>query len=341
MTLFAARRAPLPDAGGAGSAAPPVADEAATPVADEAATPVADGAATPVADEAAVSGVLSRADAAGLAAQYGLVRADQAPGLVRYVRQLWQRRAFVIELAKARAYDKNQNNYLGQAWSALNPLLLVASYFLVFGLMLRTSKGVDNFLGFLTIGIFIFSFIAASVTSGAKSISGNQNLVRAIRFPRAALPLSMSLSEILTLMPALVVLLVVMPVSGEQLQLKWLLLPGAIAELFVFCAGVGMIAARLVVWSRDMLNLIPVSVRLARYASGVFFSIAIYAGHGLISTFLQYQPIAVYLDLVRSCLLAQYPPDPALWIAGAVWALVVLVVGLVTFWRAEERYGRD
>ena len=109
----------------------------------------------------------------------------------------------------------------------------------------------------------------------------------------------------------------------------------------MFCAGAGMLAARMVSMSRDILNLIPVTVRLLRYVSGVFFSIAAYAGHGWISTVLQYQPVSVYLSLVRTLLLKEYSQDPMLWIMAGVWAVLFLVTGSIMFWRAEMRYGRD
>ncbi len=280
-------------------------------------------------------------EAAALAARHGLTRVDQNPGLGAYVRDLWSRRAFILELASAKAYTRNQNNYLGQLWAALNPLFLAGTYFLIFGLLLRTDKDVDNFIGFLTIGIFIFTFISSAVTAGAKSITGHQGLVRGIRFPRAALPIAISLSEILILLPALGVLLVLLPLTGERLRWEWLLTIPAVLLLFAFCTGAGMLAARLVTESRDFLNMIPLGVRLARYISGVFFSIEAYAGHGWISAVLQYQPVAVYLNLVRSCMLEEYRPDPLLWGLAAGWALIFLVVGAVLFWRAERRYGRE
>jgi teichoic acid transport system permease protein len=56
---------------------------------------------------------------------------------------------------------------------------------------------------------------------------------------------------------------------------------------------------------------------------------------------MQYQPVAIYLELVRSCLLEETPVDPSLWWWGVGWAVVFLVVGFVLFWQAEERYGRD
>lgn len=283
----------------------------------------------------------SASQVAELAQQHGLERVDTPPGLVRYLHQLWERRAFVVELATARAYERNQNNVLGQLWAALNPLLLAGSYFLIFGLLLDTSRGVDNYPAFLSVGIFIFSFIAASATIGAKSVTSNLSLVRSVRFPRAALPVSVVLAEFLLLLPAIGVLLVLLPIVGEPPRWEWLLLPGAMVLLFGFCAGLAMICARLVLDVRDALNLIPVTVRLLRYVSGVFFSIAAYAGHGSLSLVMQYQPVALFLQLVRSCLLAEVPQDPLLWVWGGIWAVGFLVVGIVVFWRAEGRYGRD
>ena len=280
------------------------------------------------------------AAAEALARQYGLSRVDLVPTFRAYVRELWTRRAFISELAVANAYSRNQNNYLGQLWATLNPLMLAGSYFLIFGLLLKTDRGVDNFIGFLTIGIFMFSFIAASVTAGAKSITGNQNLIRALRFPRASLPIAVTMAEILTLLPALGVLMVLLPLTGEPIRVDWLLIPVAVVLLFAFCAGAGMLAARLVSASRDMLNLIPVTVRLLRYVSGVFFSIEAYAGHGWISAVLQYQPVSVYLNLMRGLLLVEDEQNPLLWVFGAVWAVVFLVAGSLLFWRAEQHYGR-
>lgn len=280
------------------------------------------------------------AEAAALAASSGLERVNRNPSFGEYVRKLWDRRWFVIELATARAYERNQDNYLGQLWAILSPLLLAGSYFLIFGLLLKTDRGVDNFIGFLTSGIFIFMFVASTTTSGAKSITSNQGLVRNIRFPRAALPISVTLSEFLTLLPAMVVLLVILLGTGERFGWRLALLPIALLLLFVFCAGVALLAARTVAGWRDAANFIPVTVRLLRYVSGVFFSIEAYAGRGWIGMIMQYQPIAVYLELVRSCLLHETTPDPLTWWFGVGWALLFLCGGMLLFRRAEQTYGK-
>lgn len=114
----------------------------------------------------------------------------------------------------------------------------------------------------------------------------------------------------------------------------------ALLLLYVFSTGAAFVAARLVVGSRDLLNLIPLALRLARYVSGVFFSIQHYTGDNPLGLLLEYQPLAVYLSLVRSCLLAEVPQSALLWGFGAGWALLFAIGGFLLFWQREESYGR-
>ncbi|HLR96040.1 MAG TPA: ABC transporter permease, partial [Jiangellaceae bacterium] len=247
---------------------------------------------------------------------------------------------FLWTMSHAKSYAQNQNNYLGQLWTILSPLLLAAVYYLVFGKLLGTTRGIANFPAFLIIGIFIFMSLSSSVNAGAKSIINNIDLVRAINFPRAVLPISVALSEMLTLLPATGVMLVLVLVTGEPLTWKWLLVPVVLLLILLFTAGMCLIVARIVVIARDLRNLIPVATRLLRYVSGVFFSIQGYLS-GTLGLILELQPFAVYLSLMRACLMQETAMTLPLWIAGVGWAVLFAVVGLIFFWAAEDEYGRD
>ena len=277
---------------------------------------------------------------AALARQHGLTKIGERPPLGQYIRELWTRRGFLWTMSHAKSYAQNQNNYLGQLWTILSPLTLAAVYYLVFGVLLGTDRDVDNFAGFLVIGIFIFMSLSSAVNAGAKSIINNIDLVRAINFPRAVLPISVALSEMLTLLPATGVMLVIVLVTEEPITWTWLLVPVALALILVFTAGACLIVARIVVVARDLRNLIPVAIRLLRYVSGVFFSIQGYVS-GTLGLVLEFQPFAVYLTLMRSCLMQETPMSLALWGAAAGWAVLFAVVGLIFFWGAEDEYGRD
>ena len=282
-------------------------------------------------------------DAAAIAARYGLHRVGTRPSLGTYLRQLWSRRHFVRVLATSKAYAQNQNNYLGQLWAVLNPVLTAGIYYLIFGLLLQTDRGVENYVGFLVIGVFMYRFTSSSIMSGAKSIVGNLSLVRSLHFPRAVLPTATVLAELVALIPALGVMCVIVLLTGEPITWLWLLFPFAVLMQWMFNTGCAYIATRAVASARDLLNVLPFVLRILLYISGVFFSVNHYVGEGLLGTILQYQPVAVYLTIARSCLLADppVPPSPLLWAVGAGWALLFVVGGFLLFWQAEERYGRD
>lgn len=281
-------------------------------------------------------------EARAQARRHGLASLGGRPPLREYLADLWQRRSFIATLSAGQSEARYQNNQLGRLWSVLNPLLLIVSYFLVFGLLLGTRRGIDNFIGFLATGVVLYGMTATVIQSGSKSITSNTGLVRALRFPRAVLPLSVALTETFATLPAFGVLVLTMVLTGEPLQWKWLLFPVALVIQIVGITGFALAGARLVHVSRDLANLIPVVLRVTRYMSGVFFSITVFAAKAPepIRLVLEYQPFALQMTTARQSLMVEQPIIWSMWIAAAVWSVVAFVVGLVVFWRGEGTYGR-
>jgi teichoic acid transport system permease protein len=290
-------------------------------------------------------------EAAELAAAYGLDEVGVRPGLRSYVRDLWARREFIGVLATSKAYAKHQGSYLGQLWTAVNPTLNAVIYTIIFGFMLGTRRGLENVVAFIIVGVFTFRLTEQAISTGARAIDGNITLVRSLRFPRAVLPLSSTLTALTLFLPTVVVMLAFsfaagfLPGMGRvPLTWAWLLVPLAVALLTVFNAGLSLFMARLASGVPDLVNVLPFITRLIMYASGVLFSIEHYVARpSWLLAILEYQPVAVYLRLVRMCLLDEpsIPHDPTVWVWAAGWAAVAFVVGFLFFWGAEERYGRD
>jgi len=78
---------------------------------------------------------------AELAAEYKLRRARR-PSVFAYAGQLWARRHFIMGFATARNIAMYTEARLGQLWQVLTPLLNAAVYYLIFGIILDTSRGV-------------------------------------------------------------------------------------------------------------------------------------------------------------------------------------------------------
>jgi teichoic acid transport system permease protein len=284
---------------------------------------------------------LSPEECAELARSAGLSELGVRPHRRHYLREIWEFRHLVWHLSSAQAYATNQNNHLGQLWAVINPLLLVGSYYLIFGVLLKTRGGTENYIAFLTVGIFVFGYSASAIIAGARAVTANIGLVRALRFPRAILPMSVTLTQLLVSLPAFGVLLVMIPLTGEPFSWHWMLFGPALVLQTVINLGIAFFLARIVNAARDTANLVPVVIRLARYVSGVFFSITHYAGHGLVSMLLLYQPLAVTMTIGREALMDQYPLTWSSWAAAGIWAVVLGAGGLVFFWRGEGRYGSD
>ncbi|RFU83171.1 ABC transporter permease [Streptomyces triticagri] len=290
---------------------------------------------------------LTRAE---LAVKYGLSQSGARPGLFEYVRQLWGRRHFIIAFSQAKLTAQYSQAKLGQVWQVVTPLLNAAVYFFIFGLLLGARKGIPEhiYVPFLVTGVFVFTFTQSSVMAGVRAISGNLGLVRALHFPRASLPISFALQQLQQLLFSMIVLVVIMLGFGIFPAWSWLLVVPALLLQFVFNTGLALIFARLGSKTPDLAQLMPFVMRTWMYASGVMFSIpAMLADKdvpGWVSDVLQWNPAAIYMDLIRFAMIDDYTYEEFLphhvWAFALGWALLAGVVGFVYFWKAEEKYGR-
>lgn len=282
-------------------------------------------------------------DVRALVARYGLKRAGARLPLAEYTAQLWQRRHFVLEFSRATNASGYARSFLGQAWQVLTPLLNAAVYYLIFGLLIGTRKGVDNFLAYLVIGVFVFQFIQSSVTSGARSLQSHRSLARTLHFPRAVFPISSTVIALEQLLASLVVLVPIVLFTGEPVRLQWLLIVPALALQIPFCAGLAFIFARIGSKIPDVSQMLPFGLRVWFYASGIMFSIpAVTKTRPQARAIMEANPATIYVDLCRSAFLESgNAAGPGEWFQGLAWAVGVLVIGYVFFWKAEESYGRD
>jgi teichoic acid transport system permease protein len=312
---------------------------------------------------------------AELAERYELRPSSARPSLVSYLGMVWQRRHFILAYATARNVSMYTEARLGQLWQVLTPLLNSAVYYLIFGVLFKANRGIENYTAYLVTGVFIFSFTERSIIVGSGVMRANIALIRALHFPRACLPLAYVLVEFQQLLLSMIVLFAIVLGTGEPLTLYWFLLVPTLFLQAMFNMGAALILARVGAGAQDVSQLVPFLLRVWRYFCGVMYSIA-----SLPATLpewakdvLSVNPAAVYISLTRyavmstervnapgakpynlaECNLFTSKHTPALqaychpsivpselWLAGLGWAVVTLAIGVVFFWQAETRYGR-
>jgi teichoic acid transport system permease protein len=280
-----------------------------------------------------------------LARRHGLSAAGKLPSLPEYTRQLWAYRHFIASYANAKVSSALGKTRLGVFWQVLTPLINASVYYLIFGVILNTKSGVDNFVAYLCTGVFIFGFTQSTVSAGIQAISGNLGLIRALHFPRGSLPLAITMVEVRNTLASLAVLMVIVVAFGEPITVEWLLILPIFLIQAVFNAGLALAGARLGSKFPDVRNLIPFVMRMWFYMSAVLYPVTRFTDHlsGWKLHLVEANPMLVFIDLMRHALMEDVPlaASPTLmWLEAIGWTLLVGTGGYVYFWRGEKGYGR-
>ncbi len=281
---------------------------------------------------------------ADLAARYGMSVSGARPTLVKYTRELWSRRFFIASFASAKLTAIYTTARLGQIWQILTPLLNAAVYYFIFGVLIGTNRGIPHFIAFLTCGVFLYSFTQQTIIAGTRSISDNLNLIRALHFPRACLPISNMITQFQQIFFSVMALLIIILLNGKALSLHAFVLIPVLVLQAIFNAGFALIFARVGAKNTDMAQVMPFVLRTWMYVSGVLYDIhSLTRVPAIWRTILAFNPMAIYIDLARQALGLLKPGTELphhVWLMAAGWALVIGVGGYVWFWLSEEEYGR-
>lgn len=264
------------------------------------------------------------------------------PAPPQYVRGIWKRRHFMWFDARSRVLTQNAQDQLGARWLIGRPLLDVAFYYILFGLVLKANRGIENYPGFVFTGILLFQFTSRILGQSAGLMKSNVSLMRAMKFPRAVLPISLILREIAGLGPVLITLIVALIAVPPHAppEWSWLLMVPLLALQTLFNLGLALIIARTGAAIPDIKYLVSFLSRFLMYLSGVIFPVQQYIDNPGIGSVIAANPLFVMLEMYREILLDGAVPPVDQWVEFGLWALILPLVGFVVFWRAEESYGK-
>ena len=267
-----------------------------------------------------------------------LMDLSAVPSSAAYLREAWRRREFAVVVPMQDLRAQNMDTAMGQLWHLLNPALLVGVYFFIFGVVLDTRRGVDNFLGFLIVGIVLFHLTQRVIQDAAVCITRNMGLLRSIQFPRILLPVATVNGQTFAFLPALGVALLALLATGERPTLRWLLLIAVLAAVYVFNLGAALLVARIGASVRDLQRLLPHLMRLLFYASGVIFSVEAFITSEAWRRAFAINPVYDLITCARWCLLGTDVGSPVV-VGMVVWCVLLPVVGFLAFRGAERSFG--
>ena len=265
------------------------------------------------------------------------------PPLRRYIRDLWGSRHFIMYDAHVRLAVSQDHTFLGKAWIVLNPVLMGLTFYVIFGLLLDTGRGIDNFVAFIVLGLTMFMYSSRSVVTLSRSMISGKALVRGFMFPRAALTLSIvardALTQFYAIISILFFLLLVPPL--EPVSWTWLLLVPVFLLQTVFNWGLGMLLAPAVYKIPDLANMLSFVMRLWMYSSGIFYDPSRFVSDPRILALFHFNPLYQVLSMSRGLVLRAQVPSWSSWAVLTGSSVLVLAVGFLVFWYNEESYADE
>lgn len=254
--------------------------------------------------------------------------------LAPYIRSLWERRRFMLEMARAEIRGQRSSAALGAVWTVLDPLFQGAIYFLLFTVIRRGGRPID-FLHVLIGGMFLFQLALEAVSQGGRSLKSSKNLVLNSTFPRALFPLTTVCKGVMTLPPAIAVYAVFHVALGAPFGWGLLLLPVLFALQLMLMVGLSLLVSTLVVFFKDAENAVNYVTRLLFFTTPVIYPY--YLLPDSLRLVLSFQPFFALFASYQAILDGSVP---GLWQMAQVviWAVLVLVVGLRVFRRHEHEF---
>lgn len=257
------------------------------------------------------------------------------PPLLPYVRELWRRREFALELSRTDLRSQHFNTAFGQLWLVLNPLLLSGVYFVLIDIV-RGGRSGPGFFAHLVAGIFAYHFVSGAVRQSVKSVTSGGKLIMNTAFPRTLLPLSSVVTAFKQFVPTLIIYIPVHLLSGLPVgpQLLWLI--PIVAILTILAAGLSMFVAAANVYFRDLRSLLPYVLRVWLYASPVlYFTSEVPDRYRWL---LYANPLASTLSAWSDVLHGGHAPATWSIVVGAAWAVGILIASALFFMSREREF---
>ncbi|MEX1141145.1 MAG: ABC transporter permease [Thermoleophilaceae bacterium] len=209
---------------------------------------------------------------------------------------------------------------LGYLWSLMRPLMLFGVLYVVFTQVIRLGEGVQYYAVYLLMSIVLFTYFSETTARGLGCLLERENLLRKMRFPRLAIPLSVSLAAMFNLCLNLVVVFAFALAAGVQPRLSWLQLPLLVLALAALGTGLAMTLSVLYVRFRDIQPIWDVLLQILFYASPILYVVGKLPDS--VAREALANPLAAIMTQARHAVLDPAAPSAAEAI-GAGWRLVI------------------
>ena len=256
------------------------------------------------------------------------------------LRELYRYRELLYTIAYRDIKVRYKQSIMGFLWAILMPILIVIS-----GLVVRYAYAVASGKPLLTADIasvavksLPWAFLVSSIRFGCNSLTGNQNLVTKVYFPKEIFPVAAVMASLFDFFVASGALLILLLVIGTGWNANLLWVPLLLLAIVILAVGIGMFLSAASLFFRDVKYIVDVLVTFGIFFTPVFYDVRMLGGKG---NWLLLNPVAPILEGLSACVAHHQSPQVP-WIAYSFGsAAVVLVSGYFFFKHLEPAFAES
>lgn len=252
-------------------------------------------------------------------------------------KELWSYRDLILLFVRRDFIAVYKQTVLGPVWHLVQPLFTTAVYYFFSGLTGISTDGLPRIL-FILSGVIIWNYFSTCLTKTAGTFVGNAHIFGKVYFPRLVIPISMVISNLMSLGIQLLILLPFVIYYWDSIHPNMYLLglPALIIIVAMLGLGFGVIVSSLTIKYRDLMYLITFGVQLAMYATPVIYPLSMVPRklQGIASL----NPVSPIIEVFRYSLLGQGTFTSATIGYSVACAFIILVLGIIMFNRVERSF---
>ncbi|MGK9250897.1 ABC transporter permease [Paenibacillus sp. D9] len=239
----------------------------------------------------------------------------------------FKNRYMIVRIALFQLKSTYMSNRLGLLWVLLNPLSQLAVYWVVFGLGIRGGASVEGvpFVLWLSCGLVPWLFIGSGIVQGANSVSSQLGHVSKMKFPLSVLPSITILTQLISHLIMLVMVLIAVVIKYGFFGLSYLGIVYYLIASLSLLSALALFTSTVSAFVRDFRFVIGAVTRALFFITPIMWTVNAKTPE-LLKKVIHYNPVTYLVDGYRNAMLFNQFYIATAYTAGFWLGVAVLFV---------------
>lgn len=261
-------------------------------------------------------------------------------GIFTLCRSLSNNFGLIKSLTKREILGRYKGSVFGLLWSFFNPVLMLAVYTFVFGVVFKSkwpggSGSQAEFALTLFAGLLIFNFFSECIMRAPSLIVGNINYVKKLIFPLELLPVVTAAAALFHFVISFLVWLIFYLYISGLPDYHWVYIFLILTPLVLMVIGLMWFLSSLGVYLRDVSQVVAILVTVLMFMTPLFY--AVESLPEKYQEIMRLNPLSWFVEQTRGILLWHKPFEWGYWLHQLLISSAVFFLGY--FWFQKTRKG--